>query len=157
MKKILEQFLQQQNTTIRSSFIIDYKKWVIENYPNVDVNNAIQYFNDERLRVRKRDKEYERTRVKKTISFTNEEYAKIQEKMELVGVDFSTFAKSILLKKKVKLPIERELLYELNKIGNNLNQIAKGVNSKSIDARAIIPLLANIEKELNNVTSTNRK
>jgi len=67
--------------------------------------------------------------VRKTLRFSAEEFAQIQAELERANISFSTFARSAILKKKIKLPIEREYLYELNRIGTNLNQIAKAVNS----------------------------
>ena len=62
--------------------------------------------------------------IRKTIRFSSEEYSKIEELMSEHNLTFAEFARGAILKKKIKLPIERELLYQLNKIGNNLNQIA---------------------------------
>ena len=67
--------------------------------------------------------------VRKTLRFSAEEFAQIQAELDRANISFSTFARSAILKKKIKLPIEREYLYELNRIGTNLNQIAKAVNS----------------------------
>ncbi len=67
--------------------------------------------------------------VRKTLRFSAEEFAQIQAELDRANISFSTFARSAILKKKIKLPIEREYLYELNRIGTNLNQIAKSVNS----------------------------
>ena len=67
--------------------------------------------------------------VRKTLRFSVEEFAQIQAELDRANISFSTFARSAILKKKIKLPIEREYLYELNRIGTNLNQIAKAVNS----------------------------
>ena len=47
---------------------------------------------------------------------------------------FSKFALSSMLSKKIKVPIERELLVELSRHGNNLNQVAAKLNSdESLD------------------------
>jgi len=44
------------------------------------------------------------------------------------------------------------LIYQLNKIGNNLNQIAKKINSKkNINNIDILQTLANIEKDLEKI------
>ena len=52
--------------------------------------------------------------------------------------DFSKFALSSMLSRRIRLPIERELLAELAKQGNNLNQIAVKLNSgQSLDRVAL--------------------
>ena len=84
--------------------------------------------------------------VRKTLRFSPEEFAQIQQELESANVSFSTFARSAILKKKIRLPIERELLTELSRIGNNLNQIAKAVNSQ--ERRAVLTELVEIEKQL---------
>ena len=84
--------------------------------------------------------------IRKTIRFTEDEYAKIQQELDKANISFSVFARSALLHKKIKLPIERELLTELSRIGNNLNQIAKAVNSQ--ERRAILTELVEIERQL---------
>ena len=67
--------------------------------------------------------------IRKTSRFSESEFAEIQQKLDYANITFSDFARSAIFKKKIKLPIEKELLYELNKIGNNLNQIARSVNT----------------------------
>ena len=47
--------------------------------------------------------------VRKTLRFSPEEFAQIQQELESANVSFSTFARSAILKKKIRLPIEREL------------------------------------------------
>lgn len=84
--------------------------------------------------------------VRKTLRFSADEFAKIQQELETANVSFSTFARSAILKKKIRLPIERELLTELSRIGNNLNQIAKAVNSG--ERRAVLTELVEIERQL---------
>ena len=84
--------------------------------------------------------------IRKTIRFTEEEYQKIEKELKRDDVNFTIFARATILKQKIKLPIEKKLLYELNKIGNNLNQIARAVNSK--ERISTISKLIEIEKHL---------
>jgi hypothetical protein len=84
--------------------------------------------------------------IRKTIRFSSEEYSKIEELMSEHNLTFAEFARGAILKKKIKLPIERELLYQLNKIGNNLNQIAKRINQK--EKFSVLTELVQIEKSL---------
>lgn len=84
--------------------------------------------------------------IRKTIRFSETEFQQIQQKLDLAEISFSDFARSTLLKKKINLPIERELIYHLNKIGNNLNQIAKRVNSN--DRKSVLLELVEIERAI---------
>jgi len=84
--------------------------------------------------------------IRKTIRFSENEYSKIFNELEKANINFSIFCRSAILKKKIKLPIEKSLLYELNRIGNNLNQIAKAVNKK--EKISVIFELIEIEKAL---------
>ena len=84
--------------------------------------------------------------IRKTLRFSDDEFAMIQQKLDLANITFSDFARSAILKKKIKLPIEKELIYQISKIGNNLNQIARAVNGK--DKVAILTELVEIEKQL---------
>lgn len=84
--------------------------------------------------------------IRKTIRFSEKEFQQIQQKLDLAEISFSDFARASILKKKIKLPIERELIYQLNKIGVNLNQIAKVANEKR--SIAIMEKLIDIEKAI---------
>ena len=97
-----------------------------------------------------RKKKYDDKFIKKTIRFTPDEFAKIEEQREKTNLDFTNFCKSAILKKKVKTKDEenfnRDLIYQINKIGINLNQIARAVNQK--DRVAVLTELVEIEKQL---------
>jgi len=84
--------------------------------------------------------------IRKTIRFSEEEFSKISAELQKAEIDFSTFCRSAILKKKIKLPIEKSLLSELSRIGNNLNQIAKRVNQK--EKVKVLTELIEIEKAL---------
>ena len=84
--------------------------------------------------------------IRKTIRFTEDEYAKIQQELDKANISFSVFARVALLHKKIKLPIERELLTELSRIGNNLNQIARSCNQG--EKKPVLLELVEIEKQL---------
>ncbi len=84
--------------------------------------------------------------IRKTIRLTEEEFAKIQQELDTANISFSVFARSALLRKKIKLPIERELLTALNRIGNNLNQIARSCNQG--EKKSVLVELVAIEKQL---------
>lgn len=147
MKNILEEFMKDQKKTLKKSYDWDYKPWLKEKYPDEDIEAHKKFLNDEKVRVKKRDQDYEKSRVKKTVTFTKDEFDQIEEQRKISGVDFNKFARSAILKKKIKLPIEQDLIIELSRIGNNLNQIAKATNSRD-DKVQILTQLVEIEKQL---------
>jgi len=70
----------------------------------------------------------------KKLRLTSDEWLAIEKKLKETGMTFSKFALSSMLSRRIRLPIERELLAELAKQGNNLNQIAAKLNSsESLD------------------------
>ncbi len=93
---------------------------------------------------------YENKFIKKSIRFTNDEFEKVEIERAKTNLDFTNFCKSAILKKKVITKVEedfnRDLIYQINKIGNNINQIARAVNQK--DIVAVLTVLAEIEKQL---------
>ena len=97
-----------------------------------------------------RKKKFDDKFVRKTLRFTPDEFAKIEEQREKTNLDFTNFCKSAILKKRVKTKDEencnRDLIYQLNKIGININQIARAVNQK--DRVAVLTELVEIEKQL---------
>ena len=84
-----------------------------------------------------------------TIRLTQEEYEKLKEKANTLGITTSAYIRKILgNREKVLTKCDKELLYELNRIGNNLNQIAKHCNiNKSVDKLVLQELVA-IEQQL---------
>ena len=97
-----------------------------------------------------RKKKYDDKFIKKTIRFTPDEFEKVEIERAKTNLDFTNFCKSAILKKKVKTKDEenfnRDLIYQVNKIGINLNQISRAVNQK--DRVAILTELVEIEKQL---------
>lgn len=71
----------------------------------------------------------ERT-ITKSIRFSLAEYEQVISELEKTNLSFSSFTRNLLLKKKVNSKIDDLLLKEINKIGNNLNQIARAVNKQ---------------------------
>ena len=70
----------------------------------------------------------------KRLRLTPDEWLAIEKKLKETGMTFSKFALSSMLSKKIKAPIERELLVELSKHGSNINQVAAKLNSgESLD------------------------
>ena len=70
----------------------------------------------------------------KKLRLTDAEWSAIEKKLKETGMTFSKFALSSMLSRRIRLPIERELLAELAKQGNNLNQVAARLNrDESLD------------------------
>ena len=87
-------------------------------------------------------------KYKKTIRFTESEIEQIEKKLKEHNLSFSEFARNAILGKKINSKISIKLVYEINKIGNNLNQIAKRVNTlKKIDNEVLTKLI-DIDKKL---------
>ena len=97
-----------------------------------------------------RKKKYDDKFVRKTLRFTPDEFEKVEIERAKTNLDFTNFCKSAILKKRVKTKDEenfnRDLIYQVNKIGINLNQIARAVNQK--DRVAVLTELVEIEKQL---------
>ena len=71
----------------------------------------------------------------KKLRLTSAEWSAIEKKLKETGMTFSKFALSSMLSRRIRLPIERELLVELSRHGNNLNQVAAKLNSgESLDS-----------------------
>ena len=97
-----------------------------------------------------RKKKYDDKFIKKTLRFTPDEFEKVEIERAKTNLDFTNFCKSAILKKRVKTKDEenfnRDLIYQINKIGINLNQIERAVNQK--DRVAVLTELVEIEKQL---------
>jgi len=87
--------------------------------------------------------------IRKTIRFSEQEFSQIEKNLH--GKSFSNFAREILLNGKIKVSkiqkVDQDLIYHLNRIGNNLNQIARAANSED-DKIQILTELLEIEKDL---------
>ena len=71
----------------------------------------------------------ERT-ITKSLRFSLAEYESINLELEKTNLSFSSFTRNLLLKKKINSKIDDKLILEINRIGNNLNQIARAVNKQ---------------------------
>ena len=101
-----------------------------------------------------RKKKYDEKFIRKTIRFTPLEFEKIEEQRIKTNLDFTSFCKSAILKKKVITKVEedfnRALIYEINKIGNNINQIARDTKTNKVE---VLQELIKIEKHLKDLTN----
>ena len=70
--------------------------------------------------------------IPKKVFFNKEELELIDKKMKILEIDnFSAYCRKMLIDGyviKKDYASLKELIYEINKIGNNINQIAKNVN-----------------------------
>lgn len=71
----------------------------------------------------------ERT-ITKSLRFSLAEYESINAELEKTNLSFSSFTRNLLLKKKINSKLDDLLIKEINRIGNNLNQIARAVNKQ---------------------------
>jgi hypothetical protein len=93
--------------------------------------------------------------IKKSVRLSISENQKLTEMLKSNNLTFSEFARAKILNQKIKSKITNELIYEVSKIGNNLNQISKFVNTKkSLDIN-ILEKLIEIEKHLERIRIDN--
>ena len=88
--------------------------------------------------------------IRKTVRLTEAEYNKIKEKINN-DISFSYYVRNLLLSKKCNFNNKKDnqkILHELNRWGNNLNQIAKWCNTqKNVDTE-ILDEVKKIRQEL---------
>lgn len=86
-----------------------------------------------KIKMKNKKREITKNIIKK-LRLTDAEWSAIEKKLKETGITFSKFALSSMLSRRIRLPIERGLLAELSKQGNNLNQIAVKLNrGESLD------------------------
>ena len=102
--------------------------------------------------VVKQQKERKKKSLTKRLRLSQDEWESIQEKMKLESQEnFSKFALASMLNKtpKKQVGVNKEFVIELAKWGNNLNQIAKHLNSnKGGMDRVGLEMLKRIEEHL---------
>ena len=88
---------------------------------------------------------------KVTIRFTGDEYNKLNKNASDLGLTLSAYIRHKVLgnRERITTKCTKELLYEINRIGNNLNQIAKHCNIKKSVDKLVLKELVDIEKKLN--------
>jgi len=87
----------------------------------------------------------ERT-ITKSLRFSLAEYESINAELEKTNLSFSSFTRNLLLKKKINSKTDDKLILEINRIGNNLNQIARAVNKQ--DKINVLSELVKIEQSI---------
>lgn len=79
--------------------------------------------------MKNKDQKYDSRFIRKTLRFSSDEYVQIEAQLTTLGVNFTNFAKNAIINHKITIPIQMDLIFELNRIGNNLNQIAKSMHT----------------------------
>jgi len=89
--------------------------------------------------------------ITKRLRLSNEEWLVINNKLQESGLTFSKFALRAMLSKQIHAPIKRELLTELSRHGQNINQIATKLNSGQSLDRVGIEIIADDNKILHKI------
>lgn len=97
--------------------------------------------------------------VVKSLRFSKEQYEIIEKAMKEQELNFSEYALLCMLKQKAKRkqnPIHRAFINELAKWGNNLNQVAKHLNTNKAGLdRVAFEMLKRIEEHLQAIRAKN--
>ncbi len=89
--------------------------------------------------------------IKKTVRLSKLENDNLDILLKNHNLRFSDFTRSKILNQKIKSKISNDLIFQISKIGNNLNQISKYVNeNKSLDIQVLQELIK-IEKQLEQI------
>ena len=108
-----------------------------------------------RCKVDMENKKREITKnIIKKLRLTDAEWSAIEKKLKETGMTFSKFALSSMLSRRIRLPIERELLTELSKQGNNLNQVAARLNRNESLDRVGLKIIADDNAVLRQIYET---
>ena len=106
-------------------------------------------FTKKEAKMQNKDQKYDSRFIRKTLRFSTDEYAQIESQLTTLGVNFTNFAKNAIINHKITIPIQMDLIYELNRIGNNLNQIAKSMHTMDNKHKiTVLAQLVEIEKQL---------
>ena len=91
--------------------------------------------------------------VRKTLRFSADEYELIEQKISEHKLTFSEFARSAILRNQIKSKLTVDLVHQISRVGNNLNQIAKSLNKKQdISNIEIMRKLIEIKNKINEFT-----
>ena len=88
-----------------------------------------------------------------TIRLTDVEHKNFTKQANELGINLSEFIRLKLnnINKIKTSKCDKNLVYEINRIGLNLNQIAKYTNSKKVLDKLVMEELIQIEKQLNDL------
>lgn len=87
---------------------------------------------------------------------TEEERDSVNERAKQEGMTLSAYARRSILNRKMVSKTDVQTVFELNKIGNNLNQLAKHVNSLPVDDN-ILASLSDIKYLISQIRSITEK
>jgi len=90
----------------------------------------------------------EKKLIRKTVRLTENENEKLTTELEKHNLTFSDFARAKILNQRIRSKITNDLIYEVSKIGSNLNQIAKYVNTQKALDFQVLEKLVSIEKKI---------
>jgi len=102
--------------------------------------------------------------IQVNIRMTVDDYIKVSDNAETIGLSVAQYIRrktteKSLPKKKIS-PLDRKLFIELSRVGNNLNQLAKAVNSGIHDPFSIQRQLEEVKRLLqylkSNIASNDR-
>ena len=86
--------------------------------------------------------------IRKTIRFSDDEYAYIKKQLEEHHLSFAVLARSAILNQEIVSKLEVEMVYQVHKVGLNMNQVSHYVNTKKCIDIQVLQTLVNIEKTL---------
>ncbi|MDY5812924.1 MAG: plasmid mobilization relaxosome protein MobC [Bacteroides sp.] len=87
-----------------------------------------------------------------TIRLTEEEFKSLQEKVKSLGITVSVYTRAAILGKAIHSKVDAQMVFELRKIGVNLNQIAKHFNTYSPsdeEMKSYLGIINEIKEHLN--------
>jgi len=88
--------------------------------------------------------------IRKTLRFSADEFTIIEQILDEHKLTFSDFARSAILKKKVHSKLRVDMIRQVQRVGNNLNQMVKLLHQKKGDISNIevMKKLIDIEKSI---------
>ena len=86
--------------------------------------------------------------IRKTIRFNEDEYTYINKQLEEHHLSFAELGRAAMLNQEIKSKLELEMVFQVGKIGINLNQLAHHVNTQKCIDMQVLYTLVQIEKSL---------
>lgn len=89
--------------------------------------------------------------IRKTLRFSADEFSTIEQILDEHKLTFSDFARSAILKKKVHTKLTVDMVRQVQRVGNNLNQMVKLLHQKKdgdISNLVVMQKLIEIEKAI---------
>ena len=89
--------------------------------------------------------------IRKTLRFDVGEYLGIARQLEKYDIPFSDFARSAILKKRIKVKCHKELKQEFNQLNHSMNIIKRRVVAKDDIDFLTLQSMGRIEEKLNRI------